>query len=175
MRATNSNRKVADGTTNMSIAATPAVSLRRKTRQVGDEEPGFRPMYLATVAWLTSMPIFSNSPWMRGAPHSGVAPAHLPDQITNLPIDRRASGPGAPAPIEPKPLPVPPDHGRRLHQHQQIQAPWPHPIEPDPYQAVYGEQPNTTGVLTPQDGQLVAKRDNLKFQGCAASAAAHEP
>src|SRR5271167_907831 len=31
-------------------------------------------MYLATVAWLTSMPSLSSSPWIRGAPQSGLAP-----------------------------------------------------------------------------------------------------
>ena len=30
-------------------------------------------MYFATVAWLTSMPSLSNSPWIRGAPQSGLA------------------------------------------------------------------------------------------------------
>src|ERR1700731_3901343 len=29
--------------------------------------------YLPTVAWLTSMPSLSSSPWMRGAPQSGFA------------------------------------------------------------------------------------------------------
>ena len=29
--------------------------------------------YLPTVAWLTSMPSLSSSPWMRGAPQSGLA------------------------------------------------------------------------------------------------------
>ena len=29
--------------------------------------------YLPTVAWLTSMPSMSNSPWIRGAPHNGFA------------------------------------------------------------------------------------------------------
>jgi len=30
-------------------------------------------MYLVTVAWLTSMPGFNDSPWMRGAPHNGLS------------------------------------------------------------------------------------------------------
>jgi hypothetical protein len=30
-------------------------------------------MYFATVAWDTSMPSFSNSPWIRGAPHVAFA------------------------------------------------------------------------------------------------------
>ena len=35
--------------------------------------PTRRTMYFATVAWLTSMPSFKSSPWMRGAPQSGLA------------------------------------------------------------------------------------------------------
>src|SRR5580704_10028819 len=30
-------------------------------------------MYLATLVWPISMPSLSNSPWIRGAPHSGLA------------------------------------------------------------------------------------------------------
>jgi hypothetical protein len=36
IRATNNCRNVADGTTNMSMAAMPIAWLRRKVRQVGD-------------------------------------------------------------------------------------------------------------------------------------------
>ena len=50
MSITNNNRKVADGTTNMSIAAMPIASLRKKLRQVGEGLPGLRIIYLATVA-----------------------------------------------------------------------------------------------------------------------------
>jgi hypothetical protein len=63
----------ADATTNMSIAAIPAISLRRKWRQLGEGLPPLRHMYLATVAWLTSTPSFNSSPWTRGAPQSGLA------------------------------------------------------------------------------------------------------
>src|SRR3982074_1408922 len=36
-----------------------------------DGGPRRRTMYLATVDWAISMPSLSNSPWIRGAPHSG--------------------------------------------------------------------------------------------------------
>ena len=48
-----------------------ATWFRRNVRQVCDGGFGCRTMYLVTVAWLTSMPSFNNSPWMRGAPHNG--------------------------------------------------------------------------------------------------------
>lgn len=70
---------------------------------------------------------------------------------------------------------MPLDHGRRLHQHHQVQTPRPQPVEPDPEEAVYGEEPGTTGALATQDDQLVAQRDDFKLQGRAASAAASDP
>jgi hypothetical protein len=70
---------------------------------------------------------------------------------------------------------MPLDHGRRFHQHHQVQTPRPHPVEPDPEEAVYGEEPGTTGALAAQDGQLVAQCDDLKLQGRAASAAPSDP
>jgi hypothetical protein len=44
-----------------------------ETTHVGEGVPARRIMYFATVAWLTSMPSLRSSPWMRGAPHSGLA------------------------------------------------------------------------------------------------------
>jgi hypothetical protein len=72
-------------------------------------------------------------------------------------------------------LAVPLDHGGWLHQHHRFEATRPHPVEPDPEEAVYGEEPNTTGALAAQDGQLVAQRDDLKLQSRTASAAVSEP
>ncbi len=50
MSITNNSRNVADDTTNMSMAAMPIASLRRKLRQVGEGVPGLHTMYLPTVA-----------------------------------------------------------------------------------------------------------------------------
>jgi hypothetical protein len=52
-------------------AAMPIASLRRKLLHVDEGVPTRRTMYFATVAWLTSMPSFKSSPWIRGAPHLG--------------------------------------------------------------------------------------------------------
>jgi hypothetical protein len=41
--------------------------------QVGEGTLGRRGRYLPTVAWLTSMPSLSSSPWIWGAPQSGLA------------------------------------------------------------------------------------------------------
>src|ERR1035437_6115105 len=58
----------------MSLAALPSTGLRRKLRQVEEGAPRLRTMYFATIAWLTSMPSLSSSPWIRGAPQSGTVP-----------------------------------------------------------------------------------------------------
>jgi hypothetical protein len=60
-------------TTNMSIAARSGRWLRRKLRQVGEGTLGRHGIHLPTVAWLILMPSLSSSPWMRGAPHNGLA------------------------------------------------------------------------------------------------------
>ena len=53
------------------MAPIPAAWLRKNVFHVWPD-PGRRlAMYLATVDCATSIPSFSSSPWMRGAPHSG--------------------------------------------------------------------------------------------------------
>jgi len=64
---------VAVVTTNMSIAAMAGRWLRRKLRQVGEGTLGRQGIQRPTVAWLILMPSLSSSPWMRGAPHNGLA------------------------------------------------------------------------------------------------------
>src|SRR5258707_3124910 len=57
----------------MSIAERSGRWLRRKLRQVGEGTLGRHGIHLPTVAWLILMPSLSSSPWMRGAPHNGLA------------------------------------------------------------------------------------------------------
>ena len=61
-------RNHADG-----IAAMPSAWLRRKVFHPSDGGPLWLAIYLATLVWPISMPSLSNSPWIRGAPHSGLA------------------------------------------------------------------------------------------------------
>jgi hypothetical protein len=70
---------------NISIAAMLTASLRRKLRQVGEGVPRLRTMYLATVAWLISIPSLSSSQWIRGAPER-IGAAHLTNQLANFVI-----------------------------------------------------------------------------------------
>ncbi len=67
---TNKTASVAVGTTRKSIETRQPTWLSRNVRQVCDGGFGCRTRYLVTVAWLTSIPSFNNSPWMRGAPHN---------------------------------------------------------------------------------------------------------
>jgi hypothetical protein len=66
---------------------------------------------------------------------------------------------------------MPLDHGRRFDQHDGVQGLRPDPVKPHPKKSVCAEEPRTTWALTPQDGHLVPKGDNLKLQGGAAAEA----
>src|SRR5579863_996509 len=70
---TNKTRKLRVGTTKKSVETNCCTWVCRKVRQVWEGGLRCRTMYLATVAWHTSMPSLSSSPWIRGAPHSGFA------------------------------------------------------------------------------------------------------
>src|SRR5205823_11831315 len=61
------------GTTNRSMAAMSDAWLRRKVHQPWDGSPHRLTMYFATLDRATSKPSLSSSPWMRGAPHSGLS------------------------------------------------------------------------------------------------------
>src|SRR3982751_3725914 len=61
------------GTTKRSIAAIPSAWLRRKFLHPCDGGALLRAIYLATLVWPISMPSLSNSPWILGAPHNGLA------------------------------------------------------------------------------------------------------
>ena len=61
------------GTTKKSVETSCFAWLFKKVRHVCEGGLRGRPMYLATVAWDTSMPSLRSSPWIRGAPQSGLA------------------------------------------------------------------------------------------------------
>src|SRR5439155_8246651 len=70
---TNNTRKLTVGTTKKSVETGLLTLLLRKVSQVWEGGFRWRAIYLATVAWDTSIPSLSSSPWMRGAPQSGFA------------------------------------------------------------------------------------------------------
>ena len=69
---------------------------------------------------------------------------------------------------------MPPDHGCRLHQHDDVQGPWPKPVKPNPEKPVHAEKPRTAWALAPQDRHLVPKGDEFEFQRGAAAKAEGE-
>jgi len=77
--------------------------------------------------------------------------------------------------MEPEALSVPLDHGDRLYQHHDVQAPRPDPIKPDPEQAIELGEPWAAGTLATQDCQLVAERNDLELQFRAAAKPISEP
>jgi hypothetical protein len=69
---------------------------------------------------------------------------------------------------------MPLDHGGRLDQHHDVQGLRPNPVKPHPEQPICGEKLNPTFALAPQDGDLMPKGDELKFQVGAATKAEGE-
>src|SRR5712664_252949 len=69
---------------------------------------------------------------------------------------------------------MPLEHGCRLDQHHAVQGLWPNPVKPYPEEPVGPEKPRTSRALAPQDGHLVPKGDELKFQRSAATEATRE-
>src|SRR5437764_375449 len=61
------------GTTNRSMAAMSGAWLRTKVHHSWEGGPYRLTMYFATLDCATSKPSLSSSPWIRGAPHSGLS------------------------------------------------------------------------------------------------------
>src|SRR5271155_2824427 len=103
------------------------------------------------------MPSLSSSPWIRGAPQSGLALSHLPNQIANLAVHRRSPGSRAPTPKEPESSTVPLDNSSRLDQQYHVQTPRPQAVEQDPEQPVGCKQPEPTRPLAAKYAQLMTE------------------
>jgi hypothetical protein len=73
MTSPKSSLNVIVGTTKRSIEAIPSAWFRMKVHQVCPDAGVPLGMYFDTVDCAISMPIFRSSPWIRGAPLSGLA------------------------------------------------------------------------------------------------------
>jgi hypothetical protein len=69
---------------------------------------------------------------------------------------------------------MPLDHGGRLDQHHDVQGLRPNPVKPHPEKTVGAEKLRTARALAPQDGHLVPKGDELKFERSPATEAKRE-
>src|ERR1700704_5317604 len=100
----------------MSTAAVSCLWFCRNERQVGEGALERHGRYLPTVAWLTSKPSLSSSPWMRGAPQRGFARLILRDSSPDP-----AAHPGPPQtassapPVEAEATTMPLDDGCRFY------------------------------------------------------------
>src|ERR1700730_15421681 len=109
------------------------------------------------------MPSLSSSPWIRGAPQSGLALliCRIRSRILRS-TDGRPSGSRAPTPKQARSLTVPLDHRCRIDQHHQLQTAGPQSVEPDPEQAVDREQPGgSTRPLATKNVQLMTQGEVL--------------
>ena len=87
----------------------PFAWLRRNVFQHCDGGPLLRTIYLATLVCPMSIPSLSSSPWIRGAPHNGMAMliSRISCRISVDGLDHAWT----PAPKQPEACTVPPHHG----------------------------------------------------------------
>ncbi len=150
----------------MSMAAVSCLWLCRNERQVGEGALGRHGRYLPTVAWLTSMPSLSSSPWMRARPKAG-----LPGSSGGS--DHRPRGsywavPGgvtAP-PVASEAFAMPLDDGCRFDQHHGVEDLRPDSVKPRPEQPVGGEEPRPARALPAQDGHAPARHPDWSCRPC---------
>ena len=128
-----------------------------------------RGMYLDTVAWATSRPSLSISPWMRGAPPERILVGDAPDEVSDLMRSTRPPPASAlPPPIETEPLAVPPDDRLGLNNGERFAPVPPDAGKHDPYEAVAFLQADP-GSRALQDIELVAQSEVLKGEALSGS------
>jgi hypothetical protein len=105
-----------------SIATMPSAWLRRNVFHPCEGGPLLRAIYLATLVWPISMPNFTSSPRILGAPHNGLAMliSRISRRISNGTVGRPQRTSRYPAPIRSETGTVPTDHGIRLHNRQRL-------------------------------------------------------
>src|SRR5215471_1523125 len=123
-------------------------------------------MYLATLDCATSNPSLSSSPWMRGAPQSGILDADPPDHFAQLRVDLRSPSGWArlPTPVAAKSGSVPTHERLRPDDRENLQDCWKPAIQLDKEPAIMVLEPDATMQRAPQDNQLMSKHRVLSFK-----------
>src|SRR5262249_680931 len=119
-----------------------------------------------TLVWLISMPSLSNSPWIRGAPHSGLAMpiSRISRRISTGTFGRPERGRDFQLPIRSEPGTMPTDDSLRLHNRQRIEGTWHQTIEANKNQAIHDTQGQSLRQMPSLDVKLMTKDQDLSFQ-----------
>ena len=123
-------------------------------------------IYLATVVCPTSIPSLSSSPWIRGAPHNGLATliSRIRVRISKGVFGRPAARSGFPAPERAKSSPMPADHRLRLDNRQGIQGAGRQAIQPHKEQPISVAEDQPFRSFPSQHVELVAQGDDFRLQ-----------
>src|SRR5258708_645675 len=149
----------------------PSAWLRRKVFQPCDGGSRLLTIYLATLVCPISMPSLRNSPWIRGAPHSGLAMliswisfAYVRWYSWSATTTSRL-----PAPIRSETRAMPTDDRIRLDDRQRIASLGKQSIEANKYQPIKNTKglPSRSGA--PQNVDLLPKHPDLCLQRCSRS------
>jgi len=137
----------------------------RNVLHVCDDGRGRRRMYFATVDWLTATPNFCNSPWIRGAPQSGLAldssrmRAFTSAGAPRRPVRRRLFH------VQNRRKPVTVIRRRSPLDDVQNRPPAaPRPPEPRPEHLVRRRQSDSTTARSVDHRELMAERHDFEVQ-----------
>src|SRR5258705_8514861 len=114
-------------------------------------------MYLATLVCPISMPSLRSSPWIRGAPHNGLAMliSRISVRISGGNSRPSATRSRLPAPVQSEAGTMPANNGVRLDDRQRIANFREHPIERYEYHSADGAEGEFPWSTPPQDVYLL--------------------
>ena len=124
-------------------------------------------MYLATLVCPISMPILSNSPWIRGAPHKGLAMliSRISLRISNGTVGLPPRAFDFQRQYKRKPA-LPFDYGLRLNNRQRIENARAKPIKANKNQSVDGAEGLFLRSGSPQNVYLLPQHPNFHLKRC---------
>jgi hypothetical protein len=133
-------------------------------------------MYFATVVCPTSMPSLSSSPWMRGAPQSGLAMliSRITWRISAEALGQPPRDSRFPAPIGPKAGAMPADHGIGLDDLQGVKNARRQRVKTSEHHPVEAREHNTFRCPAAEHIHLVPEHQDLGFQRCPRPEQVHE-
>jgi hypothetical protein len=146
--------------------------LVRNVRQVWDGEVRRWGSSRETVRSATLIPSLTSSPWMRGAPHRGVAVAMASDESLDLGVDGGPTSASAPRELRPvlaTATPLPSQDGVGRHDDQRLSPARPDAGQPDPKEAI-GRAQSGPRYASSVHGELLAQGEVLEGELVVAAA-----